>query len=208
MNRPSWIGALALVAVAFLGGPLSGTAAAADEYRIDPVHSSIAFSVKHMVISRVKGHFNEFEGVIHYDEKHPENSSVSVTIKAASIDTNNKKRDADVAGEQFLEAEKYPEITFKSSAIERKGDGFVAVGTLTIHGVSKKIRLPFSLGGVITDPWGNTRMGLESSIEINRQDFGLSFNRKLESGGLLVGDTVKIDLAIEAVKVKPEGASG
>lgn len=170
------------------------------EYTIDPGHTEIGFSVKHLVITNVKGQFNEFEGTIFYDPEKIENSSVDVTIQAASVDTDHEKRDADLRGEGFLEVEKFPTITFKSTEVREKGDAFVAVGNLTIHGVTKQVEIPFVLNGPIQDPWGNTKIGVEASLTINRKDYGLTYNKMLEAGGLVVGDEVKIQLDVEAAK--------
>jgi polyisoprenoid-binding protein YceI len=173
---------------------------AADTYTIDPVHSSVAFSVQHLVISRVSGNFLDFSGTIVYEEKDPSKSSVEVHIKTASVDTRNQKRDEDLRSDEFFNAAKFPEITFVSNRIEKTGDGYIAHGPLTIHGVSKDIALPFSISGTIKDPWGNTRLGAQGGLTINRKDFGLSYSKTIESGGLMVGDEVKIELAVEAVK--------
>ncbi|MDH3217756.1 MAG: YceI family protein [Candidatus Krumholzibacteria bacterium] len=190
--------ALAALAVMFM----SSTALATDTFMIDGNHSSIGFSVKHMVISKVKGTFGEFEGMIMYDEANMKNSSVSVTIKTASISTANDDRDGHIKGDEFLDAAKHPEIKFHSTKVMPKGDGFVAVGDLTIRGVTKSVQLPFNFNGVITDPWGNTRMGADATLKINRHDFGVSWSEKLDNGGLVVGNEVFIDIQLEAVKKK------
>lgn len=173
---------------------------AADTYAIDPVHSSVGFSVQHMVISRVNGNFPDFSGTIIYDEKDPAKCSVNVNIKTASIDTRNKDRDADLRSDKFLDTGKFPEITFASTRIEKTADGYIAHGPLTIRGVSKDVALPFKIAGTVKDPWGKTRLGAQAGLTINRQDFGVSFSKTLDGGGALIGDDVKIDLAVEAVK--------
>ncbi len=178
------------------------TGFAGDRYQIDPVHSSIGFTVRHMVIANVKGYFKEFSGTIIYDENDITRSSVSVTIKTASINTENPKRDAHLRSPDFFDAEKYPEITFKSKRILKEKDGYVAVGDLTMRGVTREIRIPFQILGKVIDPWGNTRLGVEASLKLNRHDYGISWSQTLDSGGLVVGDEVKIDLNIEAVKQK------
>lgn len=171
-----------------------------DNYQIDPVHSSIDFSVKHLVISNVKGNFTDFSGAIMYDSTDIAKSSAEVTIKSATINTGNPTRDKHLMSPDFFDAVKYPEITFKSSKIEKKGDGFAMTGTLTMHGVSKEIAIPFNILGTIKDPQGKFRMGAEGSLTINRQDYGVSWSKALETGGLVVGNDVIIDLSIEAVK--------
>ncbi len=178
------------------------TGFAGDRYQIDPVHSSIGFTVRHMVIANVKGYFKEFSGTIIYDENDITRSSVSVTIKTASINTENPKRDAHLRSPDFFDAEKYPEITFKSKRILKEKDGYIAVGDLTMRGVTREIRIPFQILGKVTDPWGNTRLGVEASLKLNRHDYGISWSQTLDNGGLVVGDEVKIDLNIEAVKQK------
>ena len=175
-------------------------AAGADTYAIDPAHSMVDFSVRHMVISHVSGCFQEFSGTIVYDEKDPSKSSVNVHIKAASIDTRNHDRDEHLRSSSFFDAAKFPEITFASTRLEKTEDGYIAHGPLTIRGVSKEVALPFKITGTIKDPWGKTRLGAQAGLSINRQDFGVSWNQILDGGGVELGDEVKIDLAVEAVK--------
>jgi len=193
---------LAVAVILLAVGLVAGTTRAADTYTIDRAHSSIQFIVKHLVVTKVKGEFNEFAGTILYDDKDIVKSSVEVTIKAASIDTKDAKRDDHLRGPDFFETAKFPEITFKSKRIEKTGDGFAAVGDLTMHGVTKEIRIPFTIAGVITDPWGNVRLGLSAETELNRQDYGVSWSKKLDNGGLVAGDDVQIELEVEAVKAK------
>lgn len=176
----------------------AGSVLAADMYKIDPVHSSIGFSVRHNMVSNVKGDFKDFSGEIMLDQQNMANSSVMVTIKTASITTANERRDNHLKSPDFFDVESFPEITFKSSRVEKKGDGYVAHGTLTIRGVSKEIALPFTLGGPIK-MGNNSRLGTEASLTINRQDYGVSWNRMLDVGGVVVGDDVKIELNVEAV---------
>lgn len=178
----------------------SSRAVAADTYTIDPVHSSVGFSVQHMVISRVSGNFKEFSGTIVYDEKDLAQSSVNVHIKAASVDTRDEDRDRDVRGGEFFDVAKFPEITFASSRIEKTEEGYVAHGKLTIRGVSKEVALPFKIAGTVKDPSGKTRLVAQAGLTINRKDFGVSWNMTLDGGGLVVGDEVKIDLQVEAVR--------
>jgi polyisoprenoid-binding protein YceI len=174
----------------------------ADKYVLDPVHSSIGFSARHLVINSVKGKFTDFSGTLSYDEGDITKSSVNVTIKAASIDTGTAGRDKDLRSANFLDAEKFPELTFQSQRIEKKGDGYVAVGTLMMHGVSKEIALPFTITGKIKDPWGGTRMGIEAGITLDRRDYGMNYGKTVDGGGLVVGNDVKIEIAAEAVKAK------
>ena len=190
----------AAVLVALAGS--AATSSAADKYTVDPTHSSIGFAVRHMVVSKVKGYFNEYTATILYDDKDITKSGVEVTIKTASIDTRDAKRDEHLRTPDFFDAAKYPEITFKSKRIEKSGEGFVAVGDLTMRGVTKEIQLPFTFAGVVTDPWGNTRLGLSASTKLNRQDYGVSWSKSLDSGGLVVSDDVEIAIEIEAIKAK------
>jgi len=175
---------------------LSTLAFAADEYKIDKVHSTVGFSVKHLVISSVPGRFTDFDGTIVYDDKDVTKSSVKVTIQAASINTDNSHRDDDLRGPNFLDSAKYPTITFESKQVKKTPNGLVAVGTLTIKDVSKEIELPFTINGKVR--LGNSEhLGAEASIQINRQDYHLTFNKMIEAGPM-VGDDVKINLIVEA----------
>ncbi len=179
---------------------LASAALAADRYEIDPVHTRIGFTARHLMINSVAGRFMDFTGSILYDEQDITKSAVSVKIQTASVNTENKMRDDDLRSPNFFDAAKYPEITFQSSRIEKQGDGYVCVGTLAMHGVSKEVAIPFTILGKIKDPWGNTRIGLESGLKIDRRDWGLTYSKTMDSGGLIVGDEIKIELNVEAVK--------
>jgi polyisoprenoid-binding protein YceI len=195
MNKRFWLsGALA--------GLLSIGVFAADTYKLDLAHSSVAFTVRHMVIANVRGNFKEFEGTVVYDPADVTKSSVEVTIKTASIDTDNTQRDSHLRSADFFDAEKFPTITFKSKSVEKKGDGYVLNGTLTLRGVSKDVAIPFEVLGVVKDPYGNTRLGAHGELTINRMDYGVSWSKSLDAGGLVVSEEVKILLDIEAVKSK------
>lgn len=186
---------LAIVAGLFA----AGTAFSADKYVIDPEHSSIAFSVKHLGISKVKGKFNVFSGVIMADEKNLANSSVEVEIKANSVNTDNEKRDADLKTANFFDAEKFPALTFKSKQVKKTESGHTTTGTLTMHGVSKEISIPFTFEKAV-DPLKKPRIGIDAGLSINRQDYGIKWSNLMDNGGLIVGNDVKIELAVEAVK--------
>jgi polyisoprenoid-binding protein YceI len=179
---------------------------AADTYKIDQAHSYIGFSVRHMVISNVKGNFANFSGTITFDEHDITKSSVNVKINAASVNTDNVKRDNHLRSASFFEVEKYPEITFESSSIEKKDDQYIMHGFLTMHGVKKEIAIPFEMIGRVTDPRGNDRIGFEGSTELNRRDYGVNYDAVIEGGGLVAGNNIKIDLQIEAVKSRAEEA--
>jgi polyisoprenoid-binding protein YceI len=175
---------------------------AGETYRVDPAHSMVTFTVRHMVIAKVTGRFTDFSGTIYFDEKDISRSWAKGSIKVASIDTDNEKRDDHLRSADFFDAAKYPEITFATKKIVKKGEDLVAVGDLTIKGVTKEVEIPFKVLGVITDPMGNKRLGLEASLTINRQDFGVNWNRTLDSGGVVVSNTVHIQLNVEAIQVK------
>jgi len=178
---------------------IAGAATGAEKYQIDRTHSSITFSVKHLVITNVKGAFNDFSGSISYDADDITKSTVNVTIKVESIDTNDESRDDHLRNPDFFDVEKYPEITFVSDKIEKNDDGLIVHGKLTMHGITKEIAIPFTIAGPITGPRGNTRMGVEASLKIDRKDFGITWNKVLDTGGLTVGNEVKIELNIEAI---------
>jgi polyisoprenoid-binding protein YceI len=175
---------------------------AAEKYTEDKSHSTIGFTVKHMLISKVPGKFTDFSIEFMYDEKDISNSQVKAIIKTASITTNNEKRDEHLKGADFFDVKKYPEITFVSKEITKKDDGYVAKGTLTMKDVSKEIEIPFEILGKIQDNWGNTRLGMSGGLTINRQDYNVSWSKTLDSGGLVVSDDVEIQLDIELIKAK------
>jgi len=152
----------------------------------------------------VRGEFREFEGEILLDENDIANSSVSAVIKASSLTTGIDRRDNHLKSADFLSAEEFPEITFQSKRVEKTDEGYVAIGDLTIRGVTKEIALPFALAGPITDPQKRKRIGVEAAATIDRNEFSVSWNRLMEGGGLVVGNEVKLVLNVEAVKVEPK----
>jgi polyisoprenoid-binding protein YceI len=176
------------------------SAGAADSYAIDPVHSTVGFAVTHMVINTVHGKFNEFSGTIILDGKAIKETSG--TIQTKSIDTGVERRDNDLRSPSFFDAAKFPTITFQSKRTEVQGDQTVLVGDFTMHGQTKEISLPVTVKGPIKDPWGNTRIGLQARAKLNRKDYGLKYNQALETGGLVVGDEVELEINAEAVKAK------
>ncbi len=184
---------------------LATTAFAADEYKIDPVHSQVGFAVNHMVINTVHGRFTDFSGSIILDDKDIAKSSVNVTIKAGSITTDNSQRDTHLKSPDFLDVAGHPELTFVSKSVEKKGDGYVAHGTLTIRGVSKDVDLGFQLKGPI-NAGPKSLLGAEATLTINRQDFGVSWSKSLDKGQLVVGNDVKIDINVEAGSQKAAAA--
>jgi polyisoprenoid-binding protein YceI len=173
---------------------------AADKYIVDKVHSTVGFTVTHLVISTVPGHFQDYDVVFMYDENDTSKSSVEATIKTASIFTDNQKRDEHLRSADFFDAEKYPEITFKSNNFRKTDDGYVVKGILTMRGVSKEVEIPFKILGKVKDPGGNNKLGIEGNLTINRQDYNVSWNKTLDTGGVVVSDDVKIELSIQFQK--------
>jgi polyisoprenoid-binding protein YceI len=169
-------------------------------WQIDPAHSEIQFVARHMMIAKVRGRFREFEGWLDVAER-LEDSSVEVVIHAASIDTGDEQRDAHLRSPDFLDVERFPQITFRSTSVApgRDPDRYVVVGDLSIRGVTRPVTLDVELEGVATDPWGGTRVGFVAVGEINREDFDVTWNQALETGGFLVGKGIRIELDIEAV---------
>ena len=182
---------------------VAAPAQAADAlYRFDPAHSSVGFAVKHMTISTVRGQFGEFSGEFHVDEQDFAKSSFEVRIKSASVNTQNQNRDNDLRSANFLDAENHPEIVFKSKRIEKSGEGYVAYGDLTIRGVTKEVPLRFTAAGPIRGMRGRSVIGVEAATTINRQEFGVSWSRALDGGGLVVSDDVRIEINLELVKAE------
>ena len=172
----------------------------AGTFEIDASHSAAAFTVRHMVVAKTRGRFTDFSGEITI---HPEplSSSVNVPIQAASITTGDDKRDEHLRGADFLDVEKYPTLEFKSTSVKHVGSAqFEVLGDLTIAGVTKPVTLELDYDGTIGDPWGGQRAGFTAKTKINREDWGLSYNMALETGGVLIGKEITIDLEVEAVR--------
>lgn len=200
------------LAAAVLAAPLfaAAPARAADTFEIDPVHSDVTFEIRHLV-SRVGGQFGEFDGTISMDPEDPSSSSVEFRIDAASIDTRNERRDGHLRSEDFFWVEEHPEISFRSTGIEKTGESTYDVqGILTMRGVSKEITLPVELFGVMQDPWGNQRAGFGTETVLDRKDFGIEWNQALDQGGVVLGDDVTVRIRLEAVQAQegdaPAGA--
>jgi polyisoprenoid-binding protein YceI len=192
---------LALAAVAAAPAVL-----AADTYTIDVGHSNVGFTVRHF-FSKVPGHFTKYEGTITYDAQDISKSTVNVSIDTASIDTNLPKRDDHLRSADFFDAEKNPKITFVSTKVSSTGKNKAQVdGTLTIRGVSKPVTLDVDILGSGPDAWGGKRIGLEARTKINRQDFGVSWNKVLEGGGTMLSDDVDIVLNVEGMVPPPKPA--
>jgi polyisoprenoid-binding protein YceI len=173
---------------------------------IDPSHSDVQFIARHMMVSRVRGHFREFSGVINIAEV-PEESWVEVTIAAASIDTGDEERDRHLRSPEFLDVERFPELRYRSTSVRAVGDDrWEVTGDLTIRDVTRPVTLDVEFCGVAVDPWDNVRAGFLGSTEINREDFDITWNQALETGGFLVGKGVKVELDVEAV-LQADGGS-
>lgn len=175
-------------------------ASSATTWKIDPTHTSVEFSVKHLMISTVKGRFADVEGTVTVPNGTPAGSSVEATIKTASIDTRNEQRDGHLRSADFFDVESFSDITFKSTSISGTPDAFKVTGDLTIRGVTKPITLDATLEGTGKDPWGGTRMGFSASGKFDRREFGLVWNQALETGGVAVGHDVKLHIDAEVVQ--------
>lgn len=174
---------------------------AAEKWNFDLSHSNVGFSVRHMMVSKVHGRFAAWSGSLTFDDTNPAGSVTEVTIEAGSIDTKDAQRDTHLKSPDFLDTEKYPSITFKSTGVEKSSDGELKVkGDLTIHGTTLPITLDVEYSGRAKDPWGGERAGFSAKTSISRKDFGLVWNVALETGGILVGDKVEISIEVEAIK--------
>jgi polyisoprenoid-binding protein YceI len=172
------------------------------KYALDPAHTRIGFAARHVMVTKVRGAFNEFEGTGYLDGTDPSKSTVSVTIKVASVDTRNEQRDGHLRSNDFLDMENYPEITFVSTEARQLDDTtFQLTGDLTIKDVTRPITIDFEFQGTATDPYGNQRVGFEGSVVINRMDYGVNFNAPLETGGVLLGEKVTLEFDLSAIKV-------
>ncbi len=176
---------------------------AVERWSFDLGHSSINFSVRHLMVSKVRGLFTKWTGSLEADEQKPAGARVEVQIDAASIDTKEPQRDGHLRSADFFDVEKYPHLGFKSTAVESAGDKrFKLKGDLTIRGTTRPVVIDVEYAGRAKDPWGGERAGFSAKTSIDRKDFGLTWNQALEMGGILVGDKVEVDLEIEAVKAK------
>ena len=180
---------------------MADTSALTGTWNLDPAHTRIGFSARHAMVTKVRGHFEQFEGTAQIDGANPANSHVEVTIQAASINTNNQMRDDHLRNNDFLEVDKYPTITFVSTKVEQLDEDTVRItGDLTIKATTREVSLDFEFGGAAVDPYGNERIGFEGQTSIYRQDYGVAFSAALETGGVLVSDKVGIDIEVAAVK--------
>lgn len=170
-------------------------------WKIDPAHSEITFMVRHLMVSNVRGRFERFSGVVNFDEENPQNSSVEVQIEAASINTREPQRDAHLRSPDFLNAEQFPYLTFKSKRIEVLNDSHGRIiGDLTIRDVTREVALDVVFNGTVKSPFGMTTAGFSASAKINRKEWGLVWNIALETGGVLVGEEVNIQIELELIR--------
>jgi len=194
--------ATALILILALSAP-------AATWNVDKVHSSVGFSVRHMVIAKVKGQFGEFEGAVQFDGGNVETGSVEVAVQMASVDTDDEKRDGHLTGPDFFDVEKYPTMSFKSKKVMDKGKGrFQLTGMLNIRDVIKEVTFDCEFNGTLNDPSGNVRAGFSAETEINRQDFNVNWSKTLDGGGLVVGDMVTVMIELELIKSDEQAPSG
>jgi len=173
---------------------------ALEKWNIDVVHSTVGFTVRHLMVSKVHGYFTKWKGTLAFDEQNPSASQAEAQIEVASVDTREPQRDGHLRTGDFFDAEKHPHMTFKSTAVERAGDKFKVTGDLTLRGVTKPIVLDVEYGGRSKHPQMGERVGFSASTSINRKDFGVAYNQLLEAGGVAISDKVDIQLEIEATK--------
>ena len=183
---------LGLISILTAGALFAGT------YNVDASHSNVGFKVKHLMISNVTGKFDKFSGSFEFDEKTNMLKNLKGEAEVNSINTENEKRDGHLKSADFFDAANFPKVTFTLDKI----DDDKAYGKLTMRGVTKSVELDYANNGTVTDPWGNKRVGLELSGKINRKDFGLNWNKTLEAGGVVVGETVKIEIEVEGILAK------
>lgn len=176
-------------------------AASPAHWAIDPAHTSVTFTVRHMMITNVRGELPDVRGEAHFDPARPEHAKVSVGIDAASIQTREAKRDEHLRSPDFFDVEKHPRITFESREVRQTRDGYALIGDLTIRGTTRQVTLDVSeVTAETSDPWGQQRIGASAKAKIRRSDFGMTFNTVLETGGVVVGDEVKIQVDVSLVK--------
>jgi polyisoprenoid-binding protein YceI len=173
---------------------------ATTKWVLDPTHSEVTFKVKHLMFTNVSGNFTKFEATAESDDENFDNASFSFSADVDSINTNNADRDGHLKSADFFDAAQFPTITFKSTSVAKDGDDLKVTGDLTVHGVTKSVTLDTEFGGIQKDPWGNIKSGFSVTGKINRKDFGLSWNAALETGGVMLGEEVKLALELQFVK--------
>ncbi len=180
--------------------PTTAVTDVAGDYTIDPTHTRLGFSTRHAMVTTVRGQFKDFDGTAHLDTANPANSSVTLNIRAASVDTGVADRDGHLQSGDFFDVATYPDLTFASTAVARDGDVWTVTGDLTIKGVSQPVTIDFEETGSARDPFGNLRVGFEGATSINRKDWGLTWNAALETGGVLVSEKIKLDFDVSAIQ--------
>ena|SRR5689334_11532247 len=197
-----------LIVTAALFTGLNTLLAQPTTWQIDPVHSSITFSVDYMVLTEVSGKFKEFSGTLERDGNDLTKGRFNVEIKTASISTDNEKRDGHLRSADFFDAEKFPQVSFVTKSIDKlDGNNYTVKGDLTMHGVTKPFVIAAVYAGEAKDPWGKTREGFKGTASVKRSEFGVKYNSALESGGVLISDDVKITLNMQFVKQQPAGSN-
>lgn len=176
--------------------------AVAADWTVDASHSSVGFEVRHMAISKVKGSFGEFDAKVTGEPGKPGTFTLEATVQVGSVDTGNEKRDDHLRSPDFFDAAAMPTMTFKSTGVKMDGDKGTLSGDLTLHGVTKPVEFALEYAGMVNDPWGNVRMGFSAEAKIDRREFGLTWSKALETGGLVVDNEVEIELEIELVQAK------
>ena len=174
---------------------------ATTKWAIDPTHSEIGFKVKHMMFTNVSGKFGTYEATIATEDDNFENAAIEFSADINSINTNNADRDNHLKSADFFDAENHPKLTFKASSFAKDGDDYELTGDLSIKGVTKSVKFPVEFSGLMKDPWGNTKVGLNIYGKINRKDWGLNWNSALETGGVLVGEEVKLNIELQLIKL-------
>jgi polyisoprenoid-binding protein YceI len=202
MRHARW-GCAAPVLLVLLTAVLGPAQAEPARWNVDPEHSTVEFRVAHMLVSKTTGRFTSYEGFIEMDAEAGTVEAIEATIKTASVNTNHEKRDAHLRNADFFDVEKYPTMTYRMKHYKKLGDGYQAVGELTLRGVTKDVTLTGNFNGVAKDPSGNLRAGFNAEGKLNRKDFGMVWSKALDGGGLVVGDEVSIKLDVECIKAKP-----
>ena len=173
---------------------------ATTKWSIDPSHSEVGFKVKHMMFTNVSGKFKTYDAEITTEDDDFTKSEISFSADINSIDTNNTDRDNHLKSADFFDAENHPKLTFKSLSLTKSGDEYQLTGELTLHGITKTVKLDAEVSGLLKDPWGNTKVAMNISGKINRKDWGLNWNSALETGGVLVGEDVKLNIELQLLK--------
>ena len=171
------------------------------KWAIDPTHSEIGFKVKHMMFTNVSGKFKTYEATITTEDDKFENANVEFSADMSSIDTNNADRDNHLKTGDFFDAETHPKLSFQSTSVTKDGDDYILKGNLTIKGISKPVTLSAEFSGLMKDPWGNTKAGLNVFGKINRKDWGMTYNAAMETGGVLISEEVKLNIELELIKL-------